>query len=192
MNYRHGKAGTPIYKVWSTMKARCYNKKNKAYPRYGGRGIKVCDRWKNSFEKFYEDMGDCPKGLTLERMDNNGDYTPDNCLWATRAIQANNRRTNRRINVFSRDLTMAEWNNRLGGEGHAVAQRIDRLGWSPADAVSRPLRKAAKKQSKVKGVTWFAPKERWIARGTRKGKMFFLGSFKEMEDAIEARKKWEK
>jgi len=90
VNTTHGMHKTNIYKIWSTMKCRCLNEKSKFYNRYGGRGIKVCDRWME-FKNFYEDMGDKPKDLELDRIDNNGNYEPLNCRWVTHKENCNNR-----------------------------------------------------------------------------------------------------
>lgn len=93
-NYKHGMSDEPIYDCWVAMKARCNKDTHPMYKHYGGRGIKVCDKWQESFNNFYEDMGVMRQGDTLDRIDVNGDYEPNNCRWTTIQEQQKNRRNN--------------------------------------------------------------------------------------------------
>lgn len=128
------------YRSWTAIKTRCLNKNNPAYSSYGGRGIKVCDRWLESFENFLADMGEAPPEMSIDRIDNNGDYEPGNCRWATRKEQANNRRSSRMITYNGLTKTLAEWASFLGMKSSTLAQRINR--WNDLDkAMSLPLRK---------------------------------------------------
>lgn len=95
---KHGMAGTPTYSTWAAMKKRCLNPKDEKYAYYGGRGISVTPRW-NSFENFLKDMGEKPKGLALDRIDNDGHYEPSNCRWATRQEQSGNSSRIRRLTL---------------------------------------------------------------------------------------------
>ena len=107
---------TPGYTSWQAMKQRCYYPKHKDYANYGGRGITVCDRWQNSFANFIADMGERPKGLTLERRDTNGNYEPTNCYWATASEQMINRRFHLRAGRCSATpyiSTMGKYSNQL-------------------------------------------------------------------------------
>ncbi len=137
--------GFPTFTAWQSMLWRCNNPSRRDYPDYGGRGIKVCDRWK-SFENFLADMGMKPDGLTLDRIDVNGDYTPENCRWATPKEQANNKRNNVVIECDGEALTLSQWAERLGVDDSAIKYRL-RLGWSVRDAVTRPPRKQSNRRA---------------------------------------------
>lgn len=136
----HGMSYSPEYRCWSGMRVRCENIQAKGYAAYGGRGIEVCARWKDAFENFLEDMGPKPtKSHTIDRIDNDKGYSPDNCKWATKSEQANNRRSNINITAFGKTHTVAEWAELSGIHRMTIYQRLD-AGWDWAIAVSKPTR----------------------------------------------------
>ena len=121
----HGMSKTNSYAIWAYMKDRCSNHKTPNYKNYGGRGIHVCKRW-GKFENFYADMGERPGRMTIERIDNNENYSPSNCRWATRKEQARNTRTNHRISYKGKTKCIAEWAEDLGLNYKALWSRIQR------------------------------------------------------------------
>lgn len=125
---KHAHTGSPEYVAWQHMKSRCYNAANPDYPNWGGRGIRVCDRWRDSFEAFLADMGPRPTGATIERRDNDSDYEPGNCVWASRQAQARNTRRNRRLTIAGTTRTLAEWCQLAGLSEATVRKRLNR-GW---------------------------------------------------------------
>ena len=125
-NGTHGMKGTPTYNAWSGMKARCENPANRKFVDYGSRGIKVCERWRNSFENFLGDMGECPKGCSIDRIDTNGHYEPSNCRWATQTVQQRNRRNNIVITFGGESCCLSEWAERLGIPYKTLHGRISR------------------------------------------------------------------
>jgi len=136
----HGMTKTPEYIAWQDMKTRCFNPNYKRYPNWGGRGITVCDRWLNSSENFLADMGLKPTVKhSLDRINNDGDYCPENCRWATKAEQQNNRRINRLITINDVTLTIAQWTTEKGYGRTVIQCRLD-LGWSEYKAVMTPVR----------------------------------------------------
>ena len=137
----HGLSRTPEYQTWQHMKSRCFNPNNKAYSDYGGRGIAVCDRWKNSSQNFLADMGSRPTAKhSLDRIDNNADYSAENCKWSTRVEQQNNQRSNKPlITIDGKTLTIAQWTEEMGYGESVIYNRLED-GWSELDAVITPVR----------------------------------------------------
>lgn len=118
----HGWSSRSQYRAWLTMRSRCTNPKNADYKRYGGRGIKVCDRWQ-VFENFLADMGECPVGLTLDRIETNGNYEPGNCRWATNHDQHRNKSSNVNLTFNGKTQCCADWANELGLSRNAISKR---------------------------------------------------------------------
>lgn len=138
--YTRGPKKSRTYKCWQDMKKRCSSPQDSHYHLYGGRGIAVCDRWLDSFENFLSDMGECPGKLSLDRIDNNGNYCPENCRWATNETQGNNKRTNRLLEFMGMILTMKQWAIRIGINYDALRARLDR-GWPVELALTTPTRR---------------------------------------------------
>lgn len=134
VNLTHGMARTPTHISWVSMKQRCNNQNSPSFFRYGGRQIKVCKRWV-SFKNFFEDMGKRPKGTSLDRIDNNGNYNKNNCRWTNRFVQTNNRRTNKLITFKNTTHTLAEWERLKGFRSGLIASRLLR-GWSEERSLS--------------------------------------------------------
>lgn len=134
----HGKSKTREFRIWYGMIERCYNEKCCIYHLYGARGISVCDRWRYSFENFFEDMGERPSDKhTLERLDNDILYCKENCSWETMRVQSRNRRSNRWIEYAGLRMVIADWDAHLGLKHGSVSSRINR-GWTEIEAVSFP------------------------------------------------------
>lgn len=110
----NNKTGTRTYYAWRSMRQRCTNNTNASWKSYGGRGVSVCPDWMNSYDNFVEAMGIAPMGASLDRINVDGDYTPENCRWATPKEQANNRRSNVILTHEGRSMTMAAWAEYLG------------------------------------------------------------------------------
>lgn len=140
----HGNYGHPLYQTWIHMKERCEDENNADYHNYGGRGITICERWLDSFENFITDMGERPDGMSLDRIDVNGNYEPKNCRWADAKTQANNTRRNLYFEYGGETLTLAQWSDRTGINYGTLLGRINRNGMSFADAISTPVRPVIK------------------------------------------------
>jgi hypothetical protein len=133
---QHGMSRTGTYHTWELMMQRCTNPRNRTWFRYGGRGIQVCERW-HRFIGFLADMGIRPPGMTLDRIDTNGNYEPGNCRWATQEVQQNNRRDNRYLSIDGVALTIAQWRRRSGLKRRTLRWRLD-AGWDARRAVTTP------------------------------------------------------
>jgi hypothetical protein len=139
MGKQHGKRGTRTYVSWIAMRGRCNCSTDAAYKNYGGRGIKVCERW-NDFSSFYADMGERPPGMGIDRINNDGDYEPGNCKWSTKKEQSNNRRGNFLITYKGRTQNTTQWAEEYGLSRIVLKGRL-KLGWPMEKALTTPKRK---------------------------------------------------
>lgn len=142
-NYRHGgnTINKPEYNSWRAMVARCTNKNYWAYHRYGGRGIKICDRWINSFPNFLEDMGKKPTPKhSLDRINNKGNYEPDNCRWANQYEQSSNIEKNVKVTINNTTHHVAEWAKLYNINLQTVYSRVKQQGWSWDKAITTPTK----------------------------------------------------
>lgn len=121
---RHHLSRSPVYKIWAGMKQRCLDPNNLAYKDYGGRGISVCEEWIDDFRNFYRDMGDRPDGMSIDRINNDGNYCRENCRWATDKQQANNKRNCRKVTIDGITKGIAQWEDENGLTRGTVSKRL--------------------------------------------------------------------
>lgn len=148
VNKTHGMTKSREYSTWRSMRSRCNNPKSAHYQSYGGRGIKICKRW-DKFENFYEDMGERPKGYSLDRIDNNKGYNKKNCRWATKKEQDNNRRDNVTITHNGETMTLTEWSRKVNISRITIRGRLKR-GWEVGQILGLPPLKEGKASVKYK------------------------------------------
>jgi hypothetical protein len=141
----HGLTHHPIFGRWISMLQRCYNPSSRKFNNYGGRGITVCERWRESVANFYADMGDPPPGMSLERRDNNRGYSPDNCYWASPQQQIRNTRSNHILTYNGESYPITVWAEKLHIARNMVYKRLDR-GWSVERALTTPPQGYARKR----------------------------------------------
>lgn len=142
---RHGMTDTKLYIIWENMRRRCYYSKNNMYKNYGGRGIRVCDEWKDDFEPFmkWAQENGYKEGLSIERIDVNGNYEPSNCKWITPKEQYLNRTDSHLITAFGKTQTIKEWADESGLNYDTIERRINQYGWTAEEAVTvKPHKRA--------------------------------------------------
>lgn len=146
-NYKHGKRNTRLYRIYHNMKSRCLNQNSLFYHRYGGRGIEICEDWLNSFQSFYDwsithNYGD---NLTLDRINNDGNYEPNNCRWVNRRIQCVNRSNNHIVTINGMTKSLMEWCDFYNINYRTVQDRLKR-GWSEEKALCEPVQTKFRKR----------------------------------------------
>jgi hypothetical protein len=176
---------TRIRNILVKIKDRCYNIKCYAYENYGGRGIRLCDEWLNNPSNFY--IWSLNNGysddLSIDRIDNNGNYEPDNCRWVSMFIQANNRRNNHLVTIDGETKTIMEWSKYFKIPYDTLKNRVNK-GWREEDLNMSVINKKSCKQSKEKGISWNQQINKWVVRISISGKRIYLGCRDTEEEAI--------
>ena len=146
-NYKHGLTKTHLFQTWCNARSRCRDINCKPYKHYGGRGIKVCAEWDNDFKAFYDwaMANGYKEGLTLDRIDNNGNYEPSNCRWITVKEQSNNRRSNRLLSFRGETKTVSQWAEVIGMSRDTLHHRLA-SGWDVERALTTPKQVHVKKR----------------------------------------------
>lgn len=171
-NRKHGasKIGLSEYDIWCSMRQRCNDSGSTSYPNYGGHGIKVCKRW-DDFPTFLADMGSRPSPAhSIDRKDNEGPYSPENCRWATIQEQQNNRRSNRFLTAFGKTQTVAQWAAEMGMPHYVLSMRVNRLKMPVVEALTRPVKRTKKGSERKTHMTAFG-RTQTIAQWAREFKM---------------------
>lgn len=190
---RGGLSESRIYNIYRSMKARCHDLNHKNYEDYGERGILVCDEWRDDisgFLKFYDwaTINGYTEDLTIDRINVNGNYEPNNCRWATNLEQQNNKRNSFFITINNITKTASEWGRENGINGTLINLRY-RSGWKDED-LFKPVAPKLNKQSGIKGITWDTNTDKWILRITTNGKRKQIGRYETIEEAVFENKKY--
>ena len=192
----HGGTNTRLFSIWSCMKERCSNPNKFGYDRYGGRGISVCNEWTNNdgfinFRKWAQNNG-YKNNLSIDRIDNNGDYCPENCRWATNKEQQRNTKNNTIIKYNGEEKCVAEWAEQFNLNPSLISYRYAHN--YPIEKLFDPPRKwKSPKQSGIKGVIYNKKQNVWIVKGFKDNKKDkYVASFKKLDDAKKYKKEYDK
>ncbi len=168
------------YWSYHNMISRCYKEYDKKFPHYGGRGIKVCDRWLEGFHNFFEDMGEKPSpDHSLDRIDTNGDYYPENCRWATREEQQNNRRDNVIVSFNGKEQTLAQWSRETG-----VSAKLLRVRHKNGCSIEKLFQPAFSEKMNPKQLWEFEGKAQTFAEWTKELKLCRVGTLKRKMNSL--------
>jgi len=187
---KHGKYNTKLYKVFQNMKSRCLNKNNPTYTYYGDRNIKICSKWldvENGFINFYNwaiDNG-YHEGLSLDRIDNNGNYSPENCRFVTKKEQSRNTRNNVYLTFNGKTQLKSDWCNELNIVNKTLDYRLNKynIKTEPEKIFNKKITKNLNKKSGIIGITWSKKDNRWVVQRVINGIRYYIGRFKNLNDA---------